>query len=66
MYCLWIQLYLRKNLKTLNRPGYNDTGRFRGVGNNQSAFQLYLCWGQCEQSRGDSILKPVIHLKDRM
>ena len=24
------------------------------------------CWGQCEESRRDSILKPVIHLKDRM
>ena len=24
------------------------------------------CWGQCEESRRDSILKPIIHLKDRM
>jgi len=24
------------------------------------------CWGQCEESRRDSILKPVIRLKDRM
>ena len=23
-------------------------------------------WGQCEESRRDSILKPVIRLKDRM
>ena len=26
----------------------------------------WLCWGQCEESRRDSILKPVTHLKDRM
>ena len=24
------------------------------------------CWGQCEESKRDSILKPIIHLKDRM
>ena len=24
------------------------------------------CWGQCEESRRDSILKPVIHPKGRM
>ena len=26
----------------------------------------YLCWGQCERSKRDSILKPVIHLKDKV
>ena len=26
----------------------------------------YLCWGQCERSKRDSILKPVIQLKDKV
>ena len=29
-------------------------------------FYGVFCWGLGEESRRDSILKPVIHLKDRM
>ena len=68
LYVLLIDTIIcKEKLKdTLNRHWYNDTGRFRGVGNNQRALQLYLCWGQCEERKRDSILKSVIHLKDRM
>ena len=34
-------------------------------GDKEERKELY-CWGRCEESRRDSILKPVIHLKDRM
>ena len=56
---------LENNTKNGLRWSQSGTESLGIHGNQRVNFILSIFWGQCEESRRDSILKPV-HLKDRM